>query len=389
MKTGKWKIALSIPYIALWQIGYFFALPDLLIATLSLFVVIFLGKSDFRVSRNVLLSVFYGALFIVLLIEPGIALSKLQFNLSHRGLLQGVVYSLLFAFSLISLMHGIVLKTLWKKPFYGMTVSSVIYILSLTPFLLFTKLSGLPELILFNISFVLVLSYYLGFLFLKSNLKILPGIIFLEIYSVFSSIGVSITSSQLFLLAWQVISISVVLFVTELTIREPVRIKRIFRTKRTRKKTKISPAVVIAGLSILFVLLVGLPLATHETHYAIADPTDSMYPVIKPGSMLIVSHIEPSSVKVGTIIVFHSPWDNGTLFAHQVIGFKNKSGTEYFVTKGINNPARDPLPVPVSDLVGRVYTAIPYLGYALIYSRITVAVVLVAVGASFATDIKR
>lgn len=389
MKTGKWKIALLIPYIALWQIGYLFALPNLLVAALSLFVVIFLNKSDFRITRATFLSIFYGVLFIVLLIEPGIALSKLQLNPAHRGMLQAILYSMLFAFSMISLMHGIILKALWKKPFYGMTLSSVVYILSLTPFLLFTKISGLPELILFNISFVLVLSYYMGFLFLKANLKILPGIIFLEIYSVFSSIGVSITSSQLFLLVWQVISISVVLFITEFTIKEPVRIKKIFKAKKVRKKTKISPAAVIVGLSVLFVLLVALPLATHETHYAIADPTDSMYPVIKPGSMLIVSHIEPSSVKIGTIIVFHSPWDNGTLFAHQVIGFENKSGTEYFVTKGVNNPAKDPLPVPVGDLVGRVYTSIPYIGYTLIYSRITAAVVLVAVGASFATDIKR
>lgn len=389
MRTEKWKIWLLLPYIALWQTGYFFTIPKVLIAALSLFVIPFLIRSDFRISRATFLSIFYGLLFIVLLIEPGIALSKLQLNINERGVLQAVFFSVLFAFSIISLMHGIILKALWKRPFYGMTVSAIVYVLSVTPFTLFTEISGLPELILFNTSFVMVLSYYMGFLFLKSNLKILPGIIFLEIYSVFSSLGISITSSQLFLLVWQIISISVVLFVTELTIKEPVRIKRIFKTKKVRNKTKISPAVVIGGLSVLFLLIVVLPIATHETHYAIADPTDSMYPVIRPGSMLIVTHIEPSSVNVGTIIVFHSPWDNGTLFAHQVIGIENKSGTEYFITKGVNNPAKDPLPVPAGDLVGKVYTAIPYIGYTLIYSKITAAIVLIVVGASFATDIKR
>jgi signal peptidase len=287
------------------------------------------------------------------------------------------------------MIHGIVLKNLLKHPFLGMALTALVYIMTITPFSLLIDIGGLIQLILFDLTFIVVLSFYLGFLYLKSNFNILPGIIFLGIYTAFVSLGVSVLVSRLFNLVWEVIALSVMLFIADKTIREPATIKRIFKSKRRTRKKDSSIVVIAAGLIVMLILLVVLPAVTQESHYAIADPTDSMYPVIVPGSLLLVSHINPGSVRVGTIIVFNAPWENGTLFAHEVVGIYYDKGVEYFITKGVNNPAKDPLPVPVSDLVGQVSLSVPYLGYVLIYNQITAAVILVCAGIFYAVDIRR
>lgn len=389
MRRSQARLLLVLPYIALWQLGYFENLNKYILVLLALFPLLFMKRRDFRIERNSYFSFFFGILFVVLLIEPGIAYGKIEINLVYSLLFHTLLFSLLLVISVLSLIHGIVLKGLWKKPFIGMSVSALIYVLTITPFSLFLDIGNLAKLILFDETFIVVLSFYLGFLYLKSNLNIVPGMIFLGIYTVFTSLGISVLVSNLFNLVWEVIAISVILFLTEKAIKEPIAIKRIFKSKRNIRKRKSSWTLIVSALVVLLVLLVIFPAVTHESHYVIADPTDSMYPVIDPGSLLFVTHISASSVHVGTIIVFNAPWQKGTLYAHEVIGLNYSNGIEYFITKGVNNPAKDPLPVPANDLVGRVVFSLPYLGYILIYYQVTAAVILIGAGVFYAFDLKK
>ena len=390
MKYSQARILLLLPYIGLWQLGYYEHINEYIVVLIALFPLLLLRKRDIRVDRTALFSILYGVIFIFLLLEPGFVYGKIDFSPFSYLLFPSLLYSLLLVVSLLSMIHGIVLKNLWKHPFSGMALTALSYIMTITPFSLFLDIGGLIQLILFDLTFIVVLSFYLGFLYLKSNLNILPGIIFLGLYTAFVSLGVSVLVSRLFNLVWEVIALSVMLFISDKTIREPATIKRIFKSKRRRiRKRDSSISVIAAGLIVMLILLVVLPAVTQESHYAIADPTDSMSPVIEPGSLLFVTHISPSSVKVGTIIVFNAPWENGTLFAHEVVGIYYDKGLEYFITKGVNNPAKDPLPVPVSDLVGHVSFSIPYLGYFLIYNQITAAVILVCAGIFYAVDVRR
>ncbi len=389
MRYSQARILLLLPYIGLWQLGYYEHLNEYIVVLVALFPLLLLKRRDFRADRTSLFSVFYGIVFVFLLLEPGIVYGKIDFSPLTYLLFPTLIHSLLLVVSLLSMIHGIVLKNLLKHPFSGMALTALAYIMTITPFSLFINVGGLIQLILFDLTFIVVLSFYLGFLYLKSNFNILPGIIFLGIYTSFASLGVSVLVSRLFNLVWEVIALSVMLFIADKTIREPATIKRIFKSKRRTRKKDSSIVVIAAGLIVMLILLVVLPAVTQESHYAIADPTDSMYPVIVPGSLLLVSHINPGSVRVGTIIVFNAPWENGTLFAHEVVGIYYDKGVEYFITKGVNNPAKDPLPVPVSDLVGQVSLSVPYLGYVLIYNQITAAVILVFAGIFYAVDIKR
>ncbi|MEM0136025.1 MAG: signal peptidase I [Thermoplasmatales archaeon] len=390
MRVSLAKMLLLFPYVGIWQLGYYEHLNEYLVVLAALFPLILLKKRDFRLDRTSLLSAFFGMFFIFLLIEPGIAYGKLEFSRIYGlVLLQTLGYSILLIISLLAMIHGIVLKGLWKRPFAGMAITAIIYIMTITPISLFFDLGNLVQLILFSQTFIVVLSFYLGFLYLKSNFNMLPGIIFLGSYTIFTSLGISVLVSNLFNLVWEVISLSIILFISDKIIREPASIKKIFRAKRVVRKKKSSIAILVTGLSVLLILLVALPMVTQESHYVIADPTDSMYPVIDPGSLLFISHISPGNVQVGAIIVFDAPWAAGTMYAHQVIGVNYSDGVEYFITKGVNNPAKDPLPVPASDLVGQVSFSVPYLGYILIYNQVTAAVILVLVGAFYAIDIKR
>lgn len=390
MRKSTLKLLTVVPYVLLWQLEYYFHLNRYLVLLVLMFPLLFLRKKDMKLDRSVAYSTILGVVFLFMLIEPGIVYGKANISFSSVNLSVNTFYSIIFSISLISMIHGIILKNTWKKPFLAMSLTAVIYLLSVTPILLFFNLSGLASLFLFNISFIVVISYYVGFLYLKSNKNILPPMVFLIIYSLFLSLNINIEVSRYFNLVWEVISLSVLLFITDLLLKESVRIKRAFRSKRVAfKKKDNSVPVIFAGVIIVFTFLVLMPMITHETHYAIADPTDSMYPVIHPGSLLFVSHVNTSQVKNGTIIVFEAPWNNGTLYAHQIISVTHLNGITYYTTKGVNNPAKDPLPVPSNDVVGKVALAIPYLGYILIYSKVTVAVILVIIGISYFRESRR
>lgn len=82
--------------------------------------------------------------------------------------------------------------------------------------------------------------------------------------------------------------------------------------------------------------------------------TDSMYPDIKSGDLIISRQVDPSEVEVGDVISFYAPQDNyETIWTHQVIDIQEEDGTLYFYTKGINNPTADSKPVAAEYLVGK------------------------------------
>jgi signal peptidase len=90
--------------------------------------------------------------------------------------------------------------------------------------------------------------------------------------------------------------------------------------------------------------------------------TDSMFPEIKSGDLIICHTIDPDEVKVGDTISFTDPAGNGTsIVTHQVIEIYEEEGITYFRTKGINNNTEDRLSVPENKLIG-IYTGVRLAG---------------------------
>jgi signal peptidase len=81
--------------------------------------------------------------------------------------------------------------------------------------------------------------------------------------------------------------------------------------------------------------------------------TDSMYPYIESGDLIICHTIPAADVKEGDVIAFFDPEGNGTsIVTHRVIEVTADDAGLAFKTKGDANNVEDSLPVPAKSLVG-------------------------------------
>ena len=99
--------------------------------------------------------------------------------------------------------------------------------------------------------------------------------------------------------------------------------------------------------------------------------TDSMYPDIKSGDIIVSKTVDANEVNVGDVISFFDPAGNGqSVVTHKVIDKYDVDGKLFFKTKGINNNTEDTLPVPADKLVGK-YTdvRIPLAGHVAIFMQ--------------------
>lgn len=91
--------------------------------------------------------------------------------------------------------------------------------------------------------------------------------------------------------------------------------------------------------------------------------TDSMYPVIQSGDLIICSTGEPDQIEVGDVIAFFDPAGNGsTIVSHRVLEVTELDGQIAWRTKGDNNNAEDRLLVTADKLVA-VYEGTRLAGF--------------------------
>ena len=105
--------------------------------------------------------------------------------------------------------------------------------------------------------------------------------------------------------------------------------------------------------------------------------SDSMYPVIQSGDLIICHTEEPENIQVGDVIAFFDPAGNGTtIVTHRVIEVTENG----WRTKGDNNNAEDRLAVPADKLVA-VYegTRLPGLGDVALFMQSTTGLIVCVV----------
>lgn len=91
--------------------------------------------------------------------------------------------------------------------------------------------------------------------------------------------------------------------------------------------------------------------------------TDSMYPVIESGDLIICHTAEPEEIAVGDVIAFFDPAGNGSsIVTHRVIEVTEQGGEPAWRTKGDNNNTEDRLAVPADKLVA-VYEGTRLAGF--------------------------
>lgn len=109
--------------------------------------------------------------------------------------------------------------------------------------------------------------------------------------------------------------------------------------------------------------------------------TDSMYPVIKSGDLIICHTAEPEEIQVGDVIAFFDPAGNGTtIVTHRVLEVTEQAGQTAWRTKGDNNNTEDRLLVPADKLVA-IYegTRIPGAGNVALFMQTTPGLIVCVV----------
>ena len=108
--------------------------------------------------------------------------------------------------------------------------------------------------------------------------------------------------------------------------------------------------------------------------------SDSMYPVIESGDLIICQTADPEDIRVNDVISFFDPEGSGTaVITHRVIEIlENEQGLS-FKTKGDNNNTEDKRPVPAENLVGVYNTRVPGAGNVALFMQSTPGLIICVV----------
>ena len=108
--------------------------------------------------------------------------------------------------------------------------------------------------------------------------------------------------------------------------------------------------------------------------------TDSMYPEIASGDLIICNTAEPEEIRVNDVISFFDPMGSGTsVVTHRVLEIVEEDGKLSYRTKGDNNNAEDQVLVPQDKLVGIYRSRIPGLGNVAMFMQTTPGLILCVV----------
>lgn len=105
--------------------------------------------------------------------------------------------------------------------------------------------------------------------------------------------------------------------------------------------------------------------------------TDSMYPEIQSGDLIICHTADPKEVAEGDVIAFFDPAGNGTsIVTHRVVEITRENGELAFITKGDANNVEDQMPAPAENLVGQYRTRIAGAGNIAMFMQTTTGLIV-------------
>lgn len=126
---------------------------------------------------------------------------------------------------------------------------------------------------------------------------------------------------------------------------------------------KVLSLVVLMIAVFAALVLIVLPKATGSTTYTVL--TKSMAPKFPPGTFLVVKPVEFDDLKYGDVVTFQMYSGRPEVETHRIVGFgATQEGAKTLVTKGDNNGFNDAEPVRELQVKGKLFYAVPYVGYA-------------------------
>lgn len=120
--------------------------------------------------------------------------------------------------------------------------------------------------------------------------------------------------------------------------------------------------VLLAAAVLAAVVLIIFPRVTGSQSYSVL--TNSMAPKYAPGTFLVVKPAAFDELKYGDIITFQLASGRPDVVSHRIVGFgATQAGAKTLITKGDNNSLNDPSPVQEVQVKGKLFYAVPFVGY--------------------------
>lgn len=110
-------------------------------------------------------------------------------------------------------------------------------------------------------------------------------------------------------------------------------------------------------------VLIVIPKVTGSQTYTVL--TNSMAPNFPPGTFLVVKPVDFADLKYGDVVTFQMYSGRPDVETHRIVGFAaTQDGEKTLITKGDNNGVSDADPVRSLQVKGKLFYAVPYVGYA-------------------------
>ena len=148
--------------------------------------------------------------------------------------------------------------------------------------------------------------------------------------------------------------------------------------KATSRKTGVGApkrrsTLAVAGKVLNFVVLmiavfaalvlIVVPRVTGSEAYTVL--TNSMAPNFPPGTFLVVKPADFVELKYGDVVTFQMYSGRPDVETHRIVGFgATQEGEKTLITRGDNNGVNDAEPVRELQMKGKLFYAVPYVGYA-------------------------
>lgn len=109
-------------------------------------------------------------------------------------------------------------------------------------------------------------------------------------------------------------------------------------------------------------VLVIVPLLTGSQTYSVL--TSSMAPSYPPGTFLVVTPTDPATLRAGDVITYQIESGRPDVITHRITGFAaGQDGERMLITQGDNNDVADENPVMDVQVRGKLFYAVPYVGF--------------------------
>ncbi|MFE4542242.1 signal peptidase I [Arthrobacter sp. NPDC056727] len=143
----------------------------------------------------------------------------------------------------------------------------------------------------------------------------------------------------------------------------PVPAKAVSRARRFAAGAgRLVTLVLLTVLVFAALVLIIVPKAAGSQTYTVL--TKSMVPKYPPGTFLVVRPTPFSQLQYGDVITFQLESGKPAVESHRIVGFgSSQTGEKTLITKGDNNSVNDANPVRKLQVRGKLFYAVPYVGF--------------------------